>query len=113
MKTRRILRARAGVTLCGLGFWMALDAPHQHQTVLTDAESCRMAVDIVEPISVAPQGSVVLLHGLSANKKMMSYVAEGFFRRRTARVYCGPAGTWADGGTFFSGTGGSVRGRFC
>jgi pimeloyl-ACP methyl ester carboxylesterase len=37
-----------------------------------------MAVDIIEPLSGAPQGSVLLLHGLSANKKIMSYVAEGF-----------------------------------
>jgi len=78
MKTRRILRALAGVVLCGLGFLLALATPYQHQTVLTDAESCRMAVDIVEPISGAPQGFVVLLHGLSANKKIMFYVAEGF-----------------------------------
>ena len=72
------MRALAGVTLCGLGFLLALATPYQHQTVLTDAESCRMAVDIVEPISGAPRGSVMLLHGLSANKKIMSYVAEGF-----------------------------------
>jgi pimeloyl-ACP methyl ester carboxylesterase len=78
MKTRRVLRALAGVTLCGLGFLLALATPYKHKTVLTDAESCRMAVDIVEPVSGAPQGSVVLLHGLSANKKIMSYVAEGF-----------------------------------
>jgi pimeloyl-ACP methyl ester carboxylesterase len=78
MKTRRVLRALAGVMLCGLGFLLALATPYQHQTFLTDAESCRMAVDIVEPVSGAPQGSVVLLHGLSANKKIMSYVAEGF-----------------------------------
>jgi pimeloyl-ACP methyl ester carboxylesterase len=78
MKTRRVLRALAGVTLCGLGFFLALATPYQHQSVLTDAESCRMAVDIVEPSSGAPQGFVVLLHGLSANKKIMSYVAEGF-----------------------------------
>jgi pimeloyl-ACP methyl ester carboxylesterase len=78
MKTRGILRALAGVVLCGLGFLLTLATPYQHQTVLTDAESCQMAVDIVEPIASAPRGFVVLLHGLSANKKIMSYVAEGF-----------------------------------
>jgi pimeloyl-ACP methyl ester carboxylesterase len=78
MKTRRILRALAGVMLCGLGFLLALATPYRHQSVLTDAESCRMAVDLVEPSSGAPQGFVVLLHGLSANKRIMSYIAEGF-----------------------------------
>ena len=37
-----------------------------------------MRADIVEPVSGEPQGYVVLLHGLSANKRIMWYVAEGF-----------------------------------
>ena len=74
-----MLRALAGVMLCALGYWLALATPYQRRTVVTDAASCRMAVDIIEPRSGAPRGSVVLLHGLSANKKIMSYVAHGFF----------------------------------
>lgn len=78
MKTRGILRALAGVMLCLLGFWLALATPYRSQTVVTDAASCRMTLDIIEPLSGAPQGSVLLLHGLSANKKIMSYFARGF-----------------------------------
>jgi pimeloyl-ACP methyl ester carboxylesterase len=78
MKARRILRALAGVMLCGLGSWLALATPYRPQTVLTDADSCGMAVDIIEPRADVPQGSVVLLHGLSANKKIMEYVAQAF-----------------------------------
>jgi pimeloyl-ACP methyl ester carboxylesterase len=78
MKARRILRALAGVMLCGLGFWLALATPYRPQTVLTDTDSCGMAVDIIEPRADVPQGSVVLLHGLSANKKIMEYVAQAF-----------------------------------
>jgi pimeloyl-ACP methyl ester carboxylesterase len=81
MKRRRILRALAGVLLCALGFWLALATPYRQQTILTDAASCRMAVDIIEPLAGAPQGSVVLLHGLSANKKIMDYVAHAFSER--------------------------------
>lgn len=78
MKSRKKLRALVGVMLCVLGFWLALATPYRRQTVVTDAASCRMAVDIIEPRSGAPQGSVLLLHGISANKKIMSYFAQGF-----------------------------------
>src|SRR5258708_9685462 len=78
MKSRKKLRALAGVMLCALGFWLALATPYRRQTVVTDAASCRMAIDIIEPLSGAPQGSVLLLHGISANKKIMSYFGQGF-----------------------------------
>jgi pimeloyl-ACP methyl ester carboxylesterase len=78
MKSRKKLRALVGVMLCALGFWLALATPYRRQTVVTDAASCRMAVDIIEPLSGAPQGSVLLLHGISANKKIMSYFGQGF-----------------------------------
>lgn len=81
MKSRKMLRALVGVLLCTLGFWLALATPYRQQSIITDAESCRMAVDIIEPLAGAPQGSVVLLHGLSANKKIMDYVAHAFSER--------------------------------
>jgi len=81
MKSKNMLRALVGVLLCALGFWLALATPYRHQTVHTDATSCLMAVDIIEPLAGAPQGSVVLLHGLSANKKIMDYVAHAFSER--------------------------------
>ncbi|HEV3375629.1 MAG TPA: alpha/beta fold hydrolase [Candidatus Acidoferrum sp.] len=81
MKSRKLLRALVGVLLCAMGFWLALATPYHQQTILTDATSCRMTVDIIEPLGGVPQGSVVLLHGLSANKKIMFYFAQGFSER--------------------------------
>lgn len=52
--------------------------PYRAQTIVASAGGCNMRVDIVEPASGGPQGYVVLLHGLSANKRIMWYVAEGF-----------------------------------
>jgi len=78
MKPTKMTRALAGVMLCVLGLWLALATPYQRRTVVSDAASCHMAVDIIEPLSGVTHGSVLLLHGLSANKKIMSYVAEGF-----------------------------------
>lgn len=78
MKARGLPRALMGVLLCVVGFWLGLATPYHSQTFLTDNASCRMAVEVVEPISGAPQGSVVLLHGLSSNKKIMEHMAHGF-----------------------------------
>src|SRR5260370_8252397 len=78
MKSRNKLRVLAGVMLCALGCWRGLGTAYRRKTVVTDAASWRMAVDIIEPLSGAPQGSVLLLHGISANKKIMFYFAQGF-----------------------------------
>jgi pimeloyl-ACP methyl ester carboxylesterase len=83
MKSKKGLRAAAGAGLCGVGLWLALTVPYRPHTYRIDAGGCRMVTDIVEPSGGVPaggmpQGYVVLLHGLSANKRIMSYLAMGF-----------------------------------
>ena len=78
MKAKPLLRALFGGLLCAVGFWLTLATPYQSKIFLTDNTSCRMAVEVVEPVSAELRGSVVLLHGLSANKKIMEYMARGF-----------------------------------
>jgi pimeloyl-ACP methyl ester carboxylesterase len=78
MKMRRGLRAIAGVVLCVVGFVLARVTPYRQTTVIIDASGCRMVTDILDKGNDDTQGSVVLLHGLSANKKIMSYLARGF-----------------------------------
>src|SRR5437899_12468382 len=78
MKSRQGIRALAGVILCGVGLWLALPAPYKERTYIFNAEGCRLETTIVEKPFAALQGSVVLFHGISANKKIMSYLARGF-----------------------------------
>jgi pimeloyl-ACP methyl ester carboxylesterase len=82
MKANKTLRAFAGAGLCAVGLWLALAAPFQSHTFRIDAGGCRLVTDIVEPMTEPPgdkpQGYVVLLHGLSANKRIMSYLTAGF-----------------------------------
>ncbi len=82
MKTSKTVRALVGVGLCGLGLWLALTVPYQSHTFLIDAGGCRLVTDIVEPpglpTGAPPRGYVLLLHGLSANKRIMSYLTAGF-----------------------------------
>jgi pimeloyl-ACP methyl ester carboxylesterase len=82
MKADKTLRAVAGVGLCVLGLSLGLAVPYQSHTFRIDAGGCRLVTDIVEPLGQpaggTPQGYVLLLHGLSANKRIMSYITAGF-----------------------------------
>jgi pimeloyl-ACP methyl ester carboxylesterase len=78
MKSRR-LRAISGVLLCLVGFLVAWlpGTRFRRNTVIVDAGGCRMVTDVIDT-SDDTQGSVILLHGLAANKKIMSYLAQAF-----------------------------------
>src|SRR2546421_1513796 len=78
MKSRHAVRALAGVLLCATGLWLALAAPYRERTFLIDAGGCRLETTIVGKQEGGAQGSVLLFHGISANKKIMSYFARGF-----------------------------------
>jgi pimeloyl-ACP methyl ester carboxylesterase len=78
MKSRKTLRAIAAILFCASGFWLAIPTPYRERTYLIDANGCRMETAVVESPTGGTQGSVVLFHGISANKKIMSYMARGF-----------------------------------
>jgi alpha/beta superfamily hydrolase len=82
LKANKTVRAIAGILLCGLGLLLGLPVPYQSHTFRIDAGGCRLVMDISEPIGQpegsTPNGYVVLLHGLSANKHIMSYITAGF-----------------------------------
>jgi pimeloyl-ACP methyl ester carboxylesterase len=86
MKSRQAVRALAGVLLCGAGLWLALPTPYRERTYIIEANGCRLQTAIVEKAGGAAQGSIVLFHGISANKKIMSYMARGF-AEQGLRVY--------------------------
>jgi pimeloyl-ACP methyl ester carboxylesterase len=67
-----------GGALLLAGILLIAVQPYRAKTVIASASGCNMRVDIVEPISGEPQGYVVLFHGLSANKRVMFFLAEGF-----------------------------------
>jgi len=86
MKSRKTVRAVAAILLCGLGFWLALPNPYREKTYLISAGGCQLETTIVEKKEGASQGAVLLFHGISGNKKIMSYVARGF-AEQGLRVY--------------------------
>ncbi len=86
MKSRKAVRAITGVLLCAAGLWLALPTPYRERTFLIDAGGCRLETTIVEKREGGSQGSVLLFHGISANKKIMSYLTRGF-AEQGLRVY--------------------------
>ena len=86
MRSRDALRAVAGVLLCTAGAWLAIPTPYDEQVYFINAGGCRLATTILEKPGGVAGGSVVLFHGVSANKKIMSYLARGF-AEQGLRVY--------------------------
>lgn len=80
------MRALAGVLLCGVGLWLAMPTPYRERTYIFNADGCRLETTIVEKPVGGGKGSVLLFHGISANKKIMSYFARGF-AEQGLRVY--------------------------
>src|SRR5256885_16015339 len=86
VKSRDAIRAIAGVLLCAMGLWLALPTRYRERTFLIDAGGCRLETTILEKQEGGSQESVLLFHGISANKKIMSYLARGF-AEQGLRVY--------------------------
>jgi len=78
MKWRKGLRAAIGVAFCIGGFLLARATPYRETTVVIGAGGCRLVTDVIDQGNDEARGYVVLLHGLAANKKIMSYLARGF-----------------------------------
>lgn len=78
MKTRKTVRALAGLLLVAAGFWLAFPKAYRETTYLIPAGGCRLETTIFEKKEGAPQGTVLLFPGLVANKKVMAFLAEGF-----------------------------------
>jgi len=78
LSRRALVQAVVGILLCIGGFILARRESYEVRTVLATAAGCSMATDIYEARSGTPVGSVVLFHGLSANKKVMAFTAQEF-----------------------------------
>ena len=86
MKSRHVIRAVAGILLCAVGLWLALPTPYRERTYIFEAGGCRLETTMVAKRGGGAQGSVLLFHGISANKKIMSYLARGL-AEQGLRVY--------------------------
>jgi len=90
------LRAFVGVVFLFVAFALVLPRPYHERTFRIEAGGCRMDTTVIEPaaakfsraaladasgatsLDAHTSGTVILLHGLAANRRLMSYIAEGF-----------------------------------
>jgi pimeloyl-ACP methyl ester carboxylesterase len=79
MKLWQIVLAIVGVVFLGLGSrWIRVAELPKQETWL-DAGGCHSPMTVLDPpADVKPAGNVVMLHGLSANRRLMMYLAEDF-----------------------------------
>src|SRR6202171_5524283 len=78
MKWRKGTRAALGIVLCVVGFVLGRATQYRESTVIIGGGGCRLVTDVIDQGNDDTRGFVVLLHGLAANKKIMSYLARGF-----------------------------------
>jgi alpha-beta hydrolase superfamily lysophospholipase len=79
MKRWETILALIGLLFVTLGYRWIRQVELPKQETWLDAGGCRTPVTILEPPpDVKPAGSVVLLHGLSANRRLLMYLAEDF-----------------------------------
>jgi len=71
-------RALAAVVLIVAGLLMALPRPFHERNYVIDAGGCRLTTTLIEPKESPARGTVLLLHGLAANRKIMMYLANGY-----------------------------------
>jgi pimeloyl-ACP methyl ester carboxylesterase len=79
MKVWQIILAVVSVVFLGLGSRWIRVAELPKQELWLDAGGCHTPMTVLDPpADVKPAGCVVLLHGLSANRRLMMYLAEDF-----------------------------------
>ncbi len=89
-KNKFALRAAIALALIVAGVLISLPRPYHEKTYLIEAGGCRLETTVFEAPPQTPgqnaagsanrtsAGTLVLFHGLAANRKIMNYLAEGF-----------------------------------
>jgi pimeloyl-ACP methyl ester carboxylesterase len=79
VKLWQVILAIVGVVFLALGARWIRVAELPKQEIWLDAGGCHTPTTVLDPpADVKPAGSVVLLHGLAANRRLMIYLAEDF-----------------------------------
>lgn len=71
MRRRELLLSLSGMLLLTVGAVLSRRDGISSREIIIDAGDCRIPVTILEPTRPAPVGSVVVLHGLAANRRAM------------------------------------------
>jgi pimeloyl-ACP methyl ester carboxylesterase len=79
MKRWEIAFAMAGAILMLLGAHWIRQGESPQRNILLQAGGCKTPITILDPpADIPPAGSVIVLHGLSANRRIMLYLGQDF-----------------------------------
>ncbi|MGH9573569.1 MAG: alpha/beta hydrolase [Candidatus Acidiferrales bacterium] len=79
MKNWRVWLAIAGAILLAVGAHWIHQGELPRREIVLQAGSCRLPITVLSPPSnIKPAGSVIILHGLSANRRIMFYLGQDF-----------------------------------
>jgi len=78
MKRPNLVRWLAGILLVVLGTFVLAATRASETRRMVSSGDCTLSVLTAEPAATPPRGSVLILHGLVANGKLMDYYTRGF-----------------------------------
>ena len=87
MKTWHGVAAVAGAAMIGFGAWAIHVTTMPRHTIYVDAGGCNTPITVIDTDVDKPLGSVVMLHGLSANRRVMNYLGDELAFDGGLRIY--------------------------
>ncbi len=87
MKHWRVKLAMVGALLLLFGAWSTYRIAMVRHTMMVVAGGCHTPVTVIEPDETPAQGSVIVFHGLSANRRVMQYLGDDLAFDANLRVY--------------------------
>lgn len=76
-----------GIVMAGFGAWSIHETTMPRHTIYVDAGSCHTPITVIEPDMDTPTGSVIMLHGLAANRRVMNYLGDQLAFDGGLRIY--------------------------
>ncbi|HTV60262.1 MAG TPA: alpha/beta hydrolase [Verrucomicrobiae bacterium] len=87
MKTWHGVAAVVGAAMIGFGAWAIHVTTMPRHTIYVDAGGCKTPITVIDPDIDKPVGSAVVLHGLSANRRVMNYLGDELAFDAGLRIY--------------------------
>lgn len=76
MNRRALVAPLLGLVSLAAGTWLSATKPFAHHDLLVSAAGCTLPVRVIDPRTPGSSGSIIVLHGISANRRIMQYLGE-------------------------------------
>ncbi|MGH9682401.1 MAG: alpha/beta hydrolase [Candidatus Acidiferrales bacterium] len=87
MRRWRAILAIIGAILLALSAWELNRTSVPHRTIVLSAGECRTPITVIDPTEGSPLGSIIVFHGLSANRRVMQSLGDDLAADGSLRAY--------------------------